>query len=154
LLQRLAASRKQDAYAAEFPSRLARPAIVKRLPTLAAGGERALTPMLAARFAFAGAWTNASVGETWLAPAGMLKVARSRAFRDYHAAHREHWEGSAPARFPDERLSVFAVDDANPDHVIYLAWPRQQGREPALYYYSSQHETVFRSLAPFLRSRL
>jgi hypothetical protein len=151
LLAQLAERRRSDEYAKDFPSRYAPPVAVKLLPTLDKDAYRPITPMLAARFAFAGRWTNARVCETWLDPAGMEKAARKRSFREYHAALREHWEGSAPERLPDTRLSLFAVDADSPDHLVYLAWPVEVDREPAIHCYSGQHENVFRNLAAYLK---
>jgi len=119
------------------------------IPTLREGVHRPVTPMLAARFAYAGTWTQSL--QTWLGIADMERAHVDSVVGEHIASHREHWEGSAPARFPSERLSLFGLVDEQPEDQTYLVWPPGDGPEPELWTYAGHHEQRFPDLRHYLR---
>jgi hypothetical protein len=59
--------------------------------------------------------------------------------------------GSAPALFPPERLSLFAVADDQPEDHTYLVWPADDGPEPELWTYAGHSEQRYPDLRHYLR---
>lgn len=149
LLRKLRAENEIHKYAAEYPQKISPAESMHRgVPTLAPGKYQPLTPMLAERFRFCGDWQNAFIGMTWPGIAALERAAKSRKVRYEVRTRREYWEGSAPALFPDERLSLLGFDLVEGD-AIYLIWNGK--REPSVAWYASQHEQTFRSLNGLLR---
>ena len=124
------------------------------IPTLDPDVSRKPTPMLRARYAFAGSWTNASAGQEWLSLADMAKIPRDKKVMKHIRSHRDHWEGSAPAQFEFDRLSLFALSRDNPESHMYLVWPEQEKGEPELWTYSGQSERKFKDLKAYVESIL
>ncbi len=79
----------------------------KGIPTLTRNVYRPPTPMVAARFAFAGRWMDAETA--WLGIADMEAVLGNEEVLEHIDSHRRHWTGSAPALFPPDRLTLFGV---------------------------------------------
>ena len=121
---------------------------VKALATFKRGVSRPLSPMLRERFAFASTIVNS--GQVWLAAKEVAKATRSRRIRGHHKARREHWEDSAPMRFEDSELSLFAMTPDAPEDVIYFVW-KPEATEPELWDYHGMSERKFKDLEAFLR---
>src|SRR5262249_54729371 len=103
------------------------------LPTFKKGVSRPVTPMLRARFAYAGTWQTGY--ELWLGPSDLARWLKKREVRSQRQVRREHAEDSAPALFADEQLSLFAVKKRLFEDVIYLVWAYDDG-EPELWSYA------------------
>ena len=127
------------------------PEQVAKLPTFDRKKTRPVTPMLAGRYAYAGVWQMDV--DVWLPPSGMGPEMQKRVVRRIHDSLREHWEGSAPMAYPDDRLTLFGVTDGVPDALTYLVW-RQDGHEPEVWAYSGQYDHKFRHLEEFIRWQL
>lgn len=119
----------------------------RRVPTLDGAG-RPVTPMLRARFAFAGRWKNALQAQTWLSAADMGRVAKTRAWRTEVELRRENWPQSSVSKLPVARLSLFAVDTDDGD-ATYLVWGT--GDEPKVIEFSGGSETVHRDFQAYLQ---
>lgn len=120
-----------------------------RVPTLD-GKSRAATPMLRARFAFAGRWTGALLGQTWLSASDMARVQKTRAHRQELTLRRENWARSPVAKLPLERLSLFAVDVDDGD-ATYLVWGAA-GVEPRVITFCGGSEARYRDLATLVKT--
>jgi hypothetical protein len=120
---------------------------VQTIPTFRPGRDRQVSPMLKARYDYAGAWNWA--GDLWLAASEMPRRMRSRSVKSYHRALRENWEDSAPMLFRDERLSLFGVSDGVPDNLTYLVWGESEA-EPELWRYAGLESHRFKDLSEFL----
>lgn len=102
------------------------------LPTFDWKIFRPMTPMLRARFELAGSWQDGPT--VWLAPSEMARYMGRRWVRSSHRALREHYEGSAPMRFPDNRLTLFGSTTHESEDLTYLVWA-QDGQEPEVWEY-------------------
>jgi hypothetical protein len=129
--------------------KLAKPkALPPELPTFDPKVKRTLTPMLEARFRFAGTLSDDT--ERWLGPEDMKKLMISAKGLKNFKSFKNHWEGSAPNKFPESRVSLFGVGYI-PDNWTYLVWPASGSKEPALYRYVGQEESIFADLNAFLK---
>ncbi|WP_068497897.1 hypothetical protein [Paenibacillus kribbensis] len=116
---------------------------VECMPTLAPGKTRPLSPLLAARYRYAGGWKD--IGEHLLLPAEVLRIARTEQFRGWISDMRNYWVESAPYRFGDDRLSLLSVANEEAGHFSMLVW-KEPGEEPEVWTYASQHEYRFSHL--------
>ena len=107
--------------------------------------------MLRERFGFVSSLTLGF--ETWLGPAEMAEAMADPKSREIHSIMREHWEGSPPNLYPDDRLSLFAVDTELVESRVYLVWGEREG-EPKLWMCSGMDGTEFESVEAFLRWHL
>jgi hypothetical protein len=149
LLRQLHQQRSTDAYADDFPSQPSKPTQAPTtLPTLKRGSSQPITPLLAARFTFAGRWLHASLGMEWLAPTHLRKAYTDVQIRQQIAIRREHWDGCILAQLPPERITLFGIDRVEFAEV-YLAWKRP-GTEPAVHWYTGQHEYGFANLTKYV----
>ena len=106
----------------EYTLRVAPPVPAKSLPTFHPKKRRPLSPMLRERFGFVSSLALGS--KTWLGPAEMAGAMADPKSREMHSTLREHWEGSAPNLYPDERLSLFVVHAELVESRVYLVWVR------------------------------
>jgi hypothetical protein len=116
---------------------------VTDMPTLAPGKTRPLSPLLAARYRFAGKWED--IGEHLLVPDDVLRIAGTDRFRNWISDMRNHWVESAPYRFGDDRLSLLSVANEQEGHFSMLVW-KEPDEEPEVWTYATQHEYRFRNL--------
>ena len=123
---------------------------VTDLPTLDVSTRRSVTPALSRRFAFCGRWRR--FDEVWLSVKQMETVARNRDFKRHFKAKQQHWNESAPAVIPPDRLSVFSVSSHAEGDYTFLVWPdSSRVVEPELWRYHGQSESRFKNLEAFLR---
>lgn len=150
LLEALRARRESDEYASEFPQKI-RPAspITKGIPTLKRGVHRRPTPMIRQRFEFCGAWKGAFIGLEWLSVSGMRSALRNKEIMHQIRGRRDYCEGSAPAIYDWDSLSLFAVDRLDKDE-IYLVWDEDERKEPKVVWYFAQSESEFANLKEYL----
>lgn len=106
------------------------PETVVDLSTFDSKVSRKLTPMLKARFAFAGAWKMGQ--EIWLSASDITSAVKNKAIKPYHRSLREHWQGSAPMRFADDRLTLFGITEGVPEDLTYLVW-ESDDEEPTIW---------------------
>lgn len=123
------------------------PEVVTTIPTFHAKRPRQASPMLQARFDYAG--TLIYAGEEWLAASAMPRQMKKKDVKSYHKSLRENWEGSAPMLFTDDQLTVFAVTDGVPDNLTYLVWSKD-GDEPEVWRYAGLNSNRFKNLAEYL----
>ena len=115
------------------------------------GSSRPLSPMLAARYSFAGRLQFGQ--DIWITPVDVESLLRDREVMASHEALRNHWENSAPMQYGDEALSIFAYTDGVPEDRTYLAWPRHAD-EPEVWDYSGYQERQFSTLVDYLEWEL
>lgn len=120
---------------------------VSALPTFSKGVRCPITPMLKARFDFAGSWNNG--GDIWLSPSEMERWMNKKSVLVHHRALREEWDESAPMLFPDDRLTLYAVTQGVPENLTYLVWGKQGG-EPEVWSYVGQSAERFSDLEQYL----
>lgn len=119
------------------------PTRISDIATFDTKRRRPASPQLRDRFEFA---SDISLGtETWLGGDSIKKAVRMTSVRRYHKALRGDWEGSAPKRYRDDQLSVFAIGEDPSDSITYLVW-RADDDEPQLWTYSGQSQSVFTDL--------
>lgn len=116
------------------------------LPTFDPNRQRRPSPMLKARFEYAGTIDHG--GDTWLAPSKMERWMKKRVVRSYHKSLREHWEKSAPMLFADHDLTLFSVTEDVPDNLTYLVW--KGAEEPEIWSYLGMNGHKFKNLAAYL----
>lgn len=120
----------------------------KGIPTLAAGVYRPPTPMISARFNFAGSIRD--ISDKWLSVSEMEKVINNRKVMRHIESHRKHWFGSAPAVFSDDRLSLLRLVVGEEENMTFLVWPEATGPEPEIWHYAGHHEAIYQNLKAFL----
>lgn len=123
------------------------------IPTMAKGVYRKPTPMIEARFKYAGTWESAGLGHTWLDVKDMKKEMDSRAVTRQVELRKADWKNSAPAMFPPERLSLFGLEREERQET-YLVWGEREGEEPQIWAYGEFDEHKFKNLAVFLKKLL
>jgi hypothetical protein len=121
---------------------------VADLATLSPETRSALSPMLAARFAFAGAIHDLS--GHMLSTKEIEQTVTKKRFKAIVESHAQHWEGSAPATYPHDRLSLFSIGSLDDANLTYLVWANSRSREPQLWAYSGQHEDRYENLAEYV----
>ncbi|WP_046228255.1 hypothetical protein [Paenibacillus dauci] len=122
--------------------------IVDHIPTLNREVQQPVSSQLRERFSYAGSWQD--LGEHLLDPVQMSELLHQPHFREWITMMREHREGSAPALYPDEQLSVLSVmNEENGDYTL-LVWPEETA-EPQVWRYSSQQEQQFVDLKHWLK---
>lgn len=133
-------------------------ATVQQIPTLQPGFYRPLSPMLRARFAAFGAWTEATHGN-WLDTKQMEALwAESAADEEAERVRRnlriiaENWPNDAAALFKPERVSVFAALPEGNERV-YLIWFDCMD-EPEVWAYDTGGDARHRNLAAYLQAYL
>jgi hypothetical protein len=119
------------------------------IPTLKKGVNRKPSPMIEARFKYAGTWKQ--IDRVWLGVRAMEETLKRRSVQQSFKSMKENWEGSAPARFPAERLSLFAIVDGSDEDQTYLVWPEKDGAEPEIWAYAGQGETKHKNLEQYLK---
>jgi hypothetical protein len=130
---------------------LSPPRKLNRVPTFQAGVSRKLTPMLQARFEYAGRIQHGL--DTWLSLRQMGIWVRKTEVGDHHRARRSHWIDSPPNLHPDSRLSLFGITDGVPQNAVYLVWG-DEGDEPRVWACSGMDADEFDTLEGFLRWHL
>ncbi len=145
LLARLRESNARDGVAQRvYPA----DPVPARIPTLAAGKTWPVSPMLRARFEFAGRWVAAFLEQTWLAAGELAPLAP--ALRRQVALRREHWTQSPVSKLPEDRLTLFGADRRAGDET-YLVWTPGKA-EPAVSYFAGASEKRHRDLRAFLEA--
>jgi hypothetical protein len=127
------------------------PRRLSRVPTFEVGVFRELTPMLAARFGYAGRVQHGL--DIWLSLRQMSTWVRRQGIRSNHRARRTYWIGSPPNVHPDSRLSLFGVTDGVPQNTVYLVWG-DEGAEPRVWASSGMSADEFDTLEDYLRWHL
>ena len=123
------------------------PSSVGMLPTFNSEVMHIATPMLKARFDYAGAWSMAY--SIWLGADELGCHMQSQIVQLYHTALRENWDDSAPMKFSDDKLTLFGIKEGVPQDLIYIVWCNG-GREPEIWMYESYSEHRFSHLVSFL----
>jgi hypothetical protein len=118
-----------------------------KIPVLEKGEYKKASPMIKARFDFAGKWGNAYVMD-WLGLPDMEKIWASPKMMKDIATLKENWESSAPAEYDYKDLSLFGYDKDEKD-MIFLVWTGVE--EPEIWFYSGQNFKKYKTLADFLK---
>jgi hypothetical protein len=127
------------------------PRRLTRVPTFEVGVFRKLTPMLQARFEYAGRIQHGL--DVWLSLRQISTWVRKREVREHHRARRTHWIDSPPNVYPDSRLSLFGVTDGVPQNAVYLIWGNGR-EEPRVWSCSGMDADEFDTLEEYLRWHL
>lgn len=118
------------------------------LPAVDLTTEFPLSDMLRERFELFGEIVRGPI--VWPAPRLVRRVVGEKRFREYHKSLKVHWDGSAPNRYPDRCLSVFAFAKNVPDTVTYLVLAGSELAEPELWAYSGTSQRIFGNLCEYL----
>jgi hypothetical protein len=119
-----------------------------KIPALEKGVYKKASPMICARFEFAGKWTNAYVMD-WLGLADMEKIWTSPKIMKDIANLKENWENSAPAVHDYKDLSLFGYDKYD-NNMIFLVW-NDKAEEPEIWFYSGQNFKKYKDFAAFAK---
>jgi hypothetical protein len=134
----------------ELKIKLAKPeAGAHNLPTFDPKVTRPISPMLLARFRFAGAIYDS--GEKWLDVKDMRKAVTNAKVLKHFNSRKEYWENSAPSRFATSQLSLFAIEPGAEENQTYLVWPSEKTIEPEIHRYVDHSEHIFKDLNAFLK---
>jgi hypothetical protein len=112
------------------------------VPTLAKGQYREPSPQLLERFAFAGTWENAILGQTWLSAKRMREAWRQGTVRKQVDARRRYWQNSILQIEAADRVSLLGMEVD--DDETYLVWKSEE--EPRVLLYSGHSETWYPDL--------
>jgi hypothetical protein len=115
------------------------------------GSDRPLSPMLQARFDFAGQLRFGQ--DVWVIPSQIEDLIQNPDLMANHSALRRHWDDSAPMQYGDAQLSVFSYTDGVPENLTYLVWP-SNASEPEVWDYSGYQQHRSKHLADYLQYRL
>ena len=114
---------------------------------------RALSPQLRDWYAISGTLIENSW--KYLSPAEIRATVKGVRLKAIVASHREYWDESAPMKFVDSQLSVFAViNNLDDGDLIYFVWPTTDSAEPELWEYFGQSETRYEDLGAYLEKIL
>jgi hypothetical protein len=123
--------------------------LAERVPTLARDSYKPITPMLRARFEFAGCWVLPESGKTWLTIEEMESIWNSSRILSQIEIRKQNWTDSIVARFPTNQLSLFGLD--LPDYnETYLHWT-ETSLEPEVHSYYGAEENVYSDFREFLK---
>ncbi len=122
---------------------------MRGVPTLERGVFKSLTPMLRARFEYAGSWINATPGHTWLSTSEMEQIWDNTELLEQIGLRQADWANSPPASAPGNQVSVFSLNSQQCEEV-YLLWDEALSCEPSVVSYISNYEEQFRNLADFV----
>jgi hypothetical protein len=142
---------RDPAIAEDLKLELSPPRSLRRVPTFEVGVSRGLTPMLEARFEYAGRIRRGLA--IWLSLRQMGMTVRNREICLNHRARRTDWIGSPPDLHPDSRLSLFGITDGVPQNAVYLVWG-DEGDEPRVWSCSGMNADEFGNLEEYLRWHL
>lgn len=121
----------------------------KGIPTLAKGVYRRPTPMIAARFEYAGRWIEP--GLEWLSVADMEHAVADRTVQSSIESHRRHWVGSAPAVVPPERLTLYGIMGEAKEDQTYLVWQEDDSLEPEVWDYSGHNQNIHENIEKYIQ---
>ena len=134
------------------PQRRTRTAPLKAgVPTLAKGITRPASPQLLERFAFAGTWRSALLGQTWLSESRMRQAWNAGTLREQVEVREKYWDNSILTIESAERVTLFALDQEDNDET-YLVWKGE--KEPRVLLYSGHSETWYPDLLRFVTAFL
>lgn len=123
------------------------------LQTLDAKASRPISPQLRDWYTAVGILVESSW--KYLSPSAIKSTVKRAKLKEIVAAHREYWDESAPMKFPNSQLSVFAlIGDLNDGDLIYLVWPKADSVEPELWEYFGQAETRYKDVCSYITSLL
>ena len=123
------------------------PSALTEISTFDLALQRQLSPMLHARFTFAGGILFCH--EELLSLEAIVQATVNEEVLSTHNSLREHWEGSAPMQFSDRQLSVFAKQRQALDGITYFVWPDDRV-EPEIWQYASMQENRYANLAEWI----
>jgi hypothetical protein len=124
------------------------PRRLSRVPTFEVGAFRKLTPMLEARFKYAGRVQHGL--DISLSLRQMSTWVRKREVREHHQARRTYWIDSPPNLYPDSQLTLYGVTDGVPQNAVYLVWGNE-GDEPRVWSCYGMSAEEFDTLEEYLR---
>ncbi len=116
-----------------------------RIPTLFSGAYLPLTPMLTARFQFAGRWTYATLGFTWLSLSDMEDL--SDFSKEAIDLRKENWPTAIVNRVPLHQIGLFATSEDGEE--IYLFFDTSS-LEPQIVTYVGWQENFYRNLDDYI----
>jgi hypothetical protein len=113
------------------------------IPTLEIGNYKRVTPMLKARFEYAGSWEMALGSQSLLSICEMERLWHDKELISIVKARAEYWRHSPVALYAWDKISVVALGT---DEETYLIWPDTEGQEPMVYSYLGQIGQPFQNL--------
>jgi hypothetical protein len=120
---------------------------VSQISTLA-GTRRSLSPMIRARFEYAGTWENVNLDQTWLSLSQIEKVDTNHQALEWIRLRRENWEHCPPANVAAEEVSLFGINPFEPEET-YLVW-RNNTIEPEVWRFFGADYKMFANIDSFL----
>lgn len=120
-----------------------------RIATLRPGVSRPLSPMLAARFRFAGAWGNARLSQNWLSLSEIERALNDdRIKRSIELRTENSYGDDPPGGVAPEDCAIFGHNPFELDET-YLVWKEGQ-EEPIVWEYFDADDSVFSNLERYL----
>lgn len=120
------------------------------MATLQQGHYRPLSPMLKARFEYAGSWKEADAGHEWLDLTQIEECLRDQRVLKQIRERIQVWNESSLAKLPPSRISLFGLYRDQSEE-IYLIWPNENGTEPKVLSYAGNFEAEFTNLGHYLK---
>ena len=124
------------------------PIAIDSVPTFDSAVTQKPTAMLKARFDVAGRIVRFS--EEWLAVNDMSQAMQTASVRATHDSHRRNWADSAPMRYSDAQLTLFAYRPNVRGDLVYLAWPSHD-KEPEVWVYTGMQSEVFEDFIAYMK---
>ncbi len=122
--------------------------VLKLTPTFDPKISHETSPMLKARLEYAGSWKRGQ--DVWLSAGQMASVMKKKDIQPFHLSLRENWDGSAPAIFTDDRLTLFGITESVPENLVYLVWAADE-KEPEVWSYAGFDARKFKDLEQYLK---
>lgn len=110
-----------------------------------------MTPMLKARFEYAGSWKKAHAGHEWLSLVQMKEVITDQEVLKQVEDRKEVWVDSLLCTYPRSKVSIFGLYPEQREE-IYLIWPDIAGNEPAVLSYVGNYEEHYSNFGNYLQS--
>ncbi len=118
--------------------------------TLQPNHYKPLSPMLKARFEYAGSWKEADAGHEWLDLTQIEECLRDQRVLKQIRERMQVWNESPIAKLPLSRISLFGIYGDQSEE-IYLIWPEKNGTEPKVLSYAGNFEAEFTNFGHYLK---
>ncbi len=126
----------------------ATPLLEAQILTLDEKSSISLSPMLRARFEFAGRWENANLCQTWLSLENIAEWFADTNLVEAMRLRRENWDHVPPANVASDKCAIYGFDMEEVEET-YLVW-RDTRQEPEVWRFVGADYKCFRDLERFL----
>jgi hypothetical protein len=123
------------------------PEELRPIVTLDSARTRELSPMLKARFSFAGEWQNAAASQRWLSLQQISVVSSCQQIMQQISLRINNWPTSLLSTTPPDSVALFGIDEDEGEET-YLVW--HEGIEPIIVTYIGNEERAYPDFKEYL----